>query len=111
MVHWNISYAMNVTSYRVRVSPPATPCGDVIGSGEVGECVVGRGEPGFESMALGLQLTLGVEYWVTVTTTNCGTQTGSESDPIVIRLECKSTKVWQVYIKINVATYFRSCCS
>ena len=92
MVHWNISYAINVTSYMVRVSPPATPCSDVIGSGEVGECVVGRGEPAFEGMALGLQLTLGVEYWVTVTTTNCGTQTGSESDPIVIRLECKRLK-------------------
>ena len=89
-VHWTITHAMNVTSYRVRVSPPATPCGDW-GSGEVGECVVRREDTGFERRALILELRLGVEYWVTVTTTNCGTQTGVESDPIIILLDCKSS--------------------
>ena len=84
-VHWTISHAMNVTSYRVRVSPPATPCG------VMGECVVRREETEFERRALSLELQLGVEYWVTVTTTNCGTQTGGESDPIIILLDCKSS--------------------
>ena len=87
-IHWSVSHALNVTRYTVRVSPSGTPCG---GEGSaVGECVVGRGEDAFERLTLSLGLWLGVEYVVTVATTNCGTQIGSESDPIIIDLDCKS---------------------
>ena len=88
IIHWRVSHSMNVTRYSVRVAPPASPCADQ-GSGEVGECVVRRGEAGFDSRTLSLELQLGVKYTVTVATTNCEMQIGSESDPIIILLDCK----------------------
>ena len=99
MIHWRVSHSMNVTRYSVRVAPPASPCADQ-GSGEVGECVVRRGEAGFDSRTLSLELQLGVKYMVTVATTNCGMQTGSESDPIIILLDCKCVAFSEVFIQI-----------
>ena len=73
----------NVTRYILQVHPAAAPCaGDGVSS--AGECVVREGEGGFESRELSLQLELGVEYEMTVSTVNCGTQAGNESDPIAI---------------------------
>ena len=74
--------------YILQVHPAAAPCaGDGVSS--AGECVVREGEGGFESRELNLQLELGVEYEVTVSTVNCGTQAGNESDPIHILLHSK----------------------
>ena len=75
--------------YIVKVDPEAAPCGDSDNGGSVGECVVSRGENGFESKQLSLQLELGIQYTVTVRTINCGTQTGNDSDPVNVLLLCK----------------------
>ena len=53
--------------------------------------MVGEGDSGFSSRDMSLQLELGVVYEVTVSTLNCGTQTGRESDPVTILLQCKYT--------------------
>ena len=87
LIHWTTSHTMNVTRHKISVSPVAPPCGDV--GGGVGECVIRRGESGFDEQTLSLELDLGVEYMVSVGTTNCGTQSGRESDPIIITLDCE----------------------
>ena len=92
-IHWTTSHDRNVTRYILQVHPAAAPCaGDGVSS--AGECVVREGEGGFESRELSLQLELGVEYEVTVSTVNCGTQAGNESDPIHILLYSKHRVHW-----------------
>ena len=86
VIHWRISSKLNITQYTVTVRPPASPC-----SGGGGQCVVGEGDIGFSSRDMSLQLQLGVAYEVTVSTLNCGTQAGRESDPVTILLQCKCT--------------------
>ena len=87
LIHWTTSHTMNVTRHKISVSPVAPPCGDV--GGGVGECVIRRGESGFDEQILSLELDLGVKYVVSVVTTNCGMQSGRESDPIIITLDCE----------------------
>lgn len=87
-IHWTTSRDRNVTRYILKVYPAAAPCaGD--GVSGAGECVVREGERGFESRELSLQLELGVEYEVTVSTVNCETQAGNDSDPMHVLLHSK----------------------
>ena len=108
-IHWTTSDVRNVTRYILQVHPAATPCaGDGVSS--AGECVVREGEGGFGSRELSLQLELGVEYEVTVSTVNCGTQAGNESDPIHILLHSKLNGSIETIILYSFDLYqFQMC--
>ena len=82
-LHWNISQMRRVTRYSVRVSPATAPCDDD------GECVIEKGENGFNNRVLNLEIILGLVYSVSVSTVNCGTQIGTYSNPHSIILLCE----------------------
>ena len=52
--------------------------------------MVEEGDSGFKSREFSLQLELRVEYEVTVSTVNCDTQAGNESNSIRILLQSMS---------------------
>lgn len=86
-IHWSSSHDRNMTSYVVTVSPAAAPCSEDGDGNSTGVCMVSAGDSGFEDRRLSLLLELGIEYRVTVSTINCGTQAGNNSDPLLILLQ------------------------
>ena len=82
IISWTTSDERNLTQFILKVYPAALPCSNEKDMSS-GVCVIDEGD---NSRELRLQLELGVEYKVTVTTVNCGTQAGNESDPISILL-------------------------
>ena len=98
-IRWTTSHDENVTRYILKVYPAAAPCaGDGVRS--AGECVVKEGEREFESRELSLQLELGIEYEVTVSTVNCGTQAGNDSDPMHILLHSKYNSIMETVASV-----------
>lgn len=84
-ISWTTSDERNLTQFILKVYPAALPCSDKKDMSS-GVCVIDEGDNEFNSRELRLQLELGVEYKVSVSTVNCGTQAGNESDPVSILL-------------------------
>ena len=98
-ISWTTSDERNLTQFILKVYPAALPCRDEKDMSR-GVCVIDEGDNEFNSRELRLQLELGVEYKVTVSTVNCGTQAGNESDPVSILLH--GTFSMNIYLRCTI---------